>query len=61
MYDMSTTAEQETCSLEPYTKADVESMLEEGVRQATAGFSQDSDEMFRELKDKFAREDIFLK
>ena len=49
--------EQEGFSSEPFTHKEIESMLEEGVRQATAGFSQDSEEMFSELKEEFAREE----
>ena len=49
--------EQEGLSSEPYSKDDIEAMVTEGVRQAVAGLSQDSDEMFRELKEEFTREE----
>lgn len=49
--------EQEGLSSESYSEDDIEAMLTEGVRQAVAGLSQDSDEMFRELKEEFSREE----
>lgn len=49
--------EQEGFSLDPYTKDEIEAMLVEAERQAAAGLSQDSDDMFRELREEFAREE----
>lgn len=47
------TAEQ----LKPYTMEEIRSMMVQAERESAAGLGQDSEEMFRELQEEFAREE----
>lgn len=48
---------QEESSLKPFTIEEMYARIAESERQIAAGLSQDSEEMFRELEEEFARED----
>ena len=44
-------------SLPPYTMEEIHAMIAQAERESAAGLGQDSEEMFRELEEEFARED----
>lgn len=43
--------------MKPFTIEEMYARIAESERQIAAGLSQDSEEMFRELEEEFARED----
>ena len=47
-----------TATLKPYTIEELHQMVAEGERQFADGQWQDSEDMFRELEEDFAREEI---
>ena len=52
------TAEELTAEqLKPYTMEEIRSMMAQAERESAAGLGQDSEEMFRELQEEFAREE----
>ncbi len=44
----------------PYTKEEIYARIEQSKRDSAAGLGQESEEMFRELEDEFAKEDYLL-
>ena len=42
---------------QPYTVEEIHEMIAQAQRESAAGLGQDSEEMFRELKEEFAREE----
>ena len=43
--------------LKPYTMEEINAMIAQAERESAAGLGQDSEEMFRELQEEFAREE----
>ena len=43
--------------LKPYTMAEIHDMIAQAERESAAGLGQESEEMFRELEEEFAREE----
>lgn len=43
----------------PYTMDEINARIDEAERQIAAGLTIDSEEMFRELEEEFAREEEF--
>lgn len=43
--------------LQPYTMEEIHEMIAQAQRESAAGLGQDSEEMFRELKEEFAHEE----
>ena len=48
---------QESEQLKPYTMEEINAMIDQSERDSAAGLGQDSEEMFRELEEEFAREE----
>lgn len=48
---------QEEPSLKPYSMEEINAMIDQSERDSAAGLGQDSEEMFRELEEEFAREE----
>ena len=44
----------------PYTKEEIYARIAQSKRDSAAGLGQESEEMFRELEDEFAKEDYLL-
>ena len=44
--------------LPPYTMEEINERLDQAERESAAGLGQDSEEMFREMEEDFAREEI---
>ena len=44
--------------LKPYTMEEINAMIDQSERDSTAGLGQDSEEMFSELEEEFAREEL---
>lgn len=44
-------------SLKPYTMEEINARIDQAERDSAAGLGQDSEEMFRELEEEFAREE----
>ena len=42
----------------PYTMEEINSRISQAERESAAGLGQDSEEMFRELEEEFAREEL---
>ena len=51
---------EEVAQLRPYTMEEIHERLDQSRREVLAGLSQDSEEMFRELEEEFAREENLL-
>lgn len=47
----------EESSLKPYTMEEINARIDQAERESAAGHGQDSEEMFRELEEEFAREE----
>lgn len=47
-------------SLKPYTMEEINAMIDQSERDSAAGLGQDSEEMFSELEEEFAREELEL-
>ena len=45
-------------SLKPYTMEEINARIDQAERESAAGLGQDSEEMFRELEDEFAYNDL---
>ena len=43
--------------LKPYTMEEINAMIDQSERNSAAGLGQDSEEMFSELEEEFAREE----
>lgn len=50
-------AMKEEYSLKPYTIEELNARIDQSERESAAGLGQDSEEMFRELEEEFAREE----
>ena len=48
----------ETRHLKPYTMEEINAMIDQSERDSVAGLGQDSEEMFCELEEEFAREEL---
>ena len=46
--------------LKPYTMEEINAMIDQSERDSVAGLGQDSEEMFGELEEEFAREELNL-
>ena len=44
--------------LKPYTMEEINAMIDQSERDSAAGLGQDSEEMFSELEEEFAREEL---
>lgn len=44
--------------LKPYTIEELHQMVAEGEREIAAGLCQDSEDVFRELEEEFAKEEL---
>ena len=47
-------------ALNPYTVEELNARIDQAERESAAGLGQDSEEMFRELEEEFAREELEL-
>ena len=47
-------------ALKPYTMEELNARIDQAERESAAGLGQDSEEMFRELEEEFAREELEL-
>ena len=45
-------------ALRPYTLEELNSRIDKAERESAAGLGQDSEEMFNELEEEFAREEL---
>ena len=54
---MKTNIHSEQVLLPPYMKEDIYARIEQSKRDSAAGLGQESEDMFRELEDGFAKED----
>ena len=48
---------QEEHHIKPYTMEEINARIDQAERESAAGLGQDSEEMFRELEEEFAREE----
>ena len=47
----------ENPDLKPYTMEEINARIDQSLRDSAAGLGQESEEMFRELEEEFAREE----
>ena len=57
-WDVEGDAEEMLPTLKPYTMDEINAMIDQAEREMAAGLGQDSEDMFRELEEEFAREDM---
>lgn len=57
-WDVEEDADEMQPTLKPYTMDEINAMIDQAEREMAAGLGQDSEEMFRELEEEFAREDM---
>ena len=57
-WDVEGDADEMQPALKPYTMEEINAMIDQAEREMAAGLGQDSEEMFRELEEEFAREDM---
>ena len=50
--------ESEEYSLKPYTMEEINARIDQAERESAAGLGQDSEEMFRELEEEFAYNEL---
>ena len=50
--------ESEKYSLKPYTMEEINARIDQAERESAAGLGQDSEEMFRELEEEFAYNEL---
>ena len=53
-------AKKEEYSLKPFTMEELNARIDQAERESAASLGQDSEEMFSELEEEFAREDLEL-